>query len=553
MIELPMRCAIYARYSSDLQNDRSIDDQVAKCKLYASRMGIEVHDQHIYSDRAISGASMVGRSGFIALLNAAAHRPRPFDLVIADDTSRLSRKAGEVQDIFEQLRFYGIGVYLVSQDIDSRKQDSYLTAGVHGLIDSQYRRDLGQKTLRGMVGQALRGNNPGGRLYGYSSIPVFDESGVRDRRTGQPRMLGARLEVLPEQAEIVVDIFELYLSGLSCRDIAFQLNAKRVEPPHNLRQLSRGSGKAAWLPTTIYLMLQNPRYTGDWSFNRFGWVTNPKTRQRRRMAKPSEDWQINLQPQLKIVDKSTFHAVQLRIQERKNGPHKRRTGAPSSFLLSGLMRCHECGSSYVVINGSNRNRVVFGCCTHHKRGPSACTNSFKVVKAEIELAILNDIQQNLLNPAFLSALVNKANSSLKSKLKKLSQGSDDLVKKRADLCKRLGNVVDAISENGPSSNLNAKLREIESEIANSDALYEALSGAYSYERLKLDKKHVAGWIVRLKGRLESDVIGAKAQLMSLVGEFTLTPEMIEGVKYLRIDGQASISGLLAVASGEDSN
>ena len=367
-----MRYAIYARYSSDLQNDRSIEDQIGKCRVYIDRSGGTLDEKYVYSDRAISGVSMTGRAGLIALMNTAAQKPRPFDLVVADDTSRLSRKMGEVQDLFDQLRFYGIGVYLVSQDIDSRKQNSYLSAGVHGLIDSQYRRDLAQKTLRGMAGQALRGYNAGGRLYGFRSIREFDPSGVIDRKTGQPKLLGARLEINPEQAEVVKGIFELYLSGLSCRDIACQLSARGTEPPHNSRQLARGSGKAAWLPNTIYLMLQNAKYTGDWSFNRMGWALNPQTKQRRRVAKTPDEWQQNFQPHLAFIDRVTFGAVQKKVLERKNGPGNRRIGAPSSFLLSGLMRCHECGGSYVVVNGTNRNKIVFGCCTHHKRGLAGC-------------------------------------------------------------------------------------------------------------------------------------------------------------------------------------
>ena len=542
-----MRYAIYARYSSDLQNDRSIDDQIGICRVHIARSAGTVDEKHIYSDRAISGVSMTGRAGLMALLNAAAQKPRPFDFVLADDTSRLSRKMGEVQDLFDQLRFYGISVYLVSQDIDSRKENAYLSAGVHGLIDSQYRRDLAQKTLRGMAGQALRGYNAGGRLYGYRSVREFDPGGVIDRKTGQPKLLGARLEIHLEQAEVVKVIFELYLAGLSCRDIACQLNTRGTEPPHNSRQLARGAGKAAWLPNTIYLLLQNAKYAGDWSFNRMGWAVNPQTKQRRRIAKKPDEWQQNYQPHLTIIDKESFWAVQKKVLERKNGPSKRRTGAPSSFLLSGLMRCHECGGSYVVVNGTNRNKIVFGCCTHHKRGPVACSNDYKVTKDEIEAVILRHIQSDLLDPAILSALVRKVNKKLKAKLDKLQRSSGNLAEQRASLRRQLSNLVDAIAENGSSPALLTKLREIEAETATLDAQAQALARGYSYERLQVDEKYVAGWVERLKDRLAVDVMGAKAQLMSLIGEFTLTPEMREDVKCLRIDGRASVAGLLAVA------
>jgi hypothetical protein len=34
--------AIYARFSTDLQNERSIEDQVSLCRNYATREGLEV-------------------------------------------------------------------------------------------------------------------------------------------------------------------------------------------------------------------------------------------------------------------------------------------------------------------------------------------------------------------------------------------------------------------------------------------------------------------------------------------------------------------------------
>jgi site-specific DNA recombinase len=57
----PGRAAIYARFSSDLQRDRSIDDQVALCREYAARNGYEV--VAIFEDRALTGASIKLRAG----------------------------------------------------------------------------------------------------------------------------------------------------------------------------------------------------------------------------------------------------------------------------------------------------------------------------------------------------------------------------------------------------------------------------------------------------------------------------------------------------------
>ena len=73
-----MRIAVYARYSSDLQRETSIEDQLAVASRYAEDRGWIVLKNHIYTDAAISGASIQGRAGIQRLLSSAAGRP-PLD------------------------------------------------------------------------------------------------------------------------------------------------------------------------------------------------------------------------------------------------------------------------------------------------------------------------------------------------------------------------------------------------------------------------------------------------------------------------------------------
>ena len=71
-----IRVACYARYSSDLQRETSIEDQLAVAKRYAEERGWKVLKDHIYTDAAVSGASIQGRAGVQRLLSSAAQRPR---------------------------------------------------------------------------------------------------------------------------------------------------------------------------------------------------------------------------------------------------------------------------------------------------------------------------------------------------------------------------------------------------------------------------------------------------------------------------------------------
>ena len=86
-----MRAAIYARYSSDLQRDTSLEDQVAVATRYATERTWTILKEHIYSDAGISGASMEKRPRVQRMLAEAARTPKPFDVLLVDDSSRVAR------------------------------------------------------------------------------------------------------------------------------------------------------------------------------------------------------------------------------------------------------------------------------------------------------------------------------------------------------------------------------------------------------------------------------------------------------------------------------
>ena len=82
-----IRAAVYVRYSSDRQKDRSIDDQIALCRDLCAREGMAVIST--FEDRAISGAGAINRPGFQALMRAA--EARLFNVIVAEDMDRLFR------------------------------------------------------------------------------------------------------------------------------------------------------------------------------------------------------------------------------------------------------------------------------------------------------------------------------------------------------------------------------------------------------------------------------------------------------------------------------
>ncbi len=148
-----MRCAIYARYSSDLQRPSSIEDQVRRCRAHADASGWTVVDKYVVSDEAVSGASTHQRLGLNSIVAAAKAKPRPFDCLLIEDTSRLSRDTSDSLHLTRLLDFYGVKVYSVSQGIDSQQKAARQILALQGIIDEQYLVGLAEKVHRGRRGE----------------------------------------------------------------------------------------------------------------------------------------------------------------------------------------------------------------------------------------------------------------------------------------------------------------------------------------------------------------------------------------------------------------
>src|SRR3989338_4265615 len=179
-----MKAAIYARYSSENQSEKSIDDQVRVCKRYCSEHEITVSDEHIYVDEAISG-SLVNRPGLQALEKAAENKE--FEAVVVDDLSRLSRSNHQMLTLVLKFNYYQIKIISVSDGIVTDDENSKLGIQMRGLMNELYLDDLSKKTMRGQEGQKLRGFSAGEKVYGYYSAPVGE---MKLNRKGQAKYDG---------------------------------------------------------------------------------------------------------------------------------------------------------------------------------------------------------------------------------------------------------------------------------------------------------------------------------------------------------------------------
>ncbi len=391
------RCAAYARYSTDKQRIDSIEDQVRKCREYAKRKGFQLLSEHIYTDEAVSGATD-DRPGLRRLLDAALSTPRPFDVILTDDTSRLSRKFSNSLHIFERLQFAGVRVVFVSQGIDTKDEQAEVLMGVHGLVDSLYIRELRAKVVRGMEGRALDGLHTGGRCFGYKNQPV--EHPTRRDSYGRPAITGVRLVVDENEAATVRRIFQLYVEGYSYKRIARLFNYEGVPSPRpQAGRLSR-----SWCHSSIRKILTNSRYRGQVVWGSTRKLRSPESGKRIYRRTERTEWTFVTVPEQRIISDELWRAVERRREQVKHvyGTSKagllRGRAAASPHLFSGLIKCALCGANFAIVSGRGKRRdySTYGCPFNSCRGESVCRNRVRIRADVLETTFLGKLQTEVL-------------------------------------------------------------------------------------------------------------------------------------------------------------
>lgn len=136
------RAAIYARYSTDLQDDKSIADQFALCRAYAKRESYTVVGEH--HDAAKSGASIMGRYGLQDMLVAAY--AGKYDAIIVEHQDRLSRDQEDTHHVYKRLKHHGVKLVEVHGG-----EANALTVGMKAIVAEMHREDNAKKVRRGWL------------------------------------------------------------------------------------------------------------------------------------------------------------------------------------------------------------------------------------------------------------------------------------------------------------------------------------------------------------------------------------------------------------------
>ncbi|MEH6775621.1 MAG: recombinase family protein [Cereibacter changlensis] len=368
------RAAVYARYSTELQDERSIDDQLALCRDYADRNQLIV--VATFEDRAKTSASIFGRDGLARMMEQA--KTRRFDVLIVEALDRLSRDQEDLAHIHKRLSFARIEIRTVHEGI----ADS-VSVGLRGLMGTMFLDALKAKTKRGLAGVIRDGRHAGGQTYGYRPVP------------GEP----GKREIIPHEAETICEIFSAYVSGKSPRTIAGELNDRGISPPRGRRwNASTLNGN----PTRGYGILRNPMYDGRLIWNRVTMVRDPDTGRRVNRENPIENRQEVEAEHLRIVPRELFEAAFARYLKQSAAASSGGLTKAPPRPFSGLIRCACCGSG-MSIHDRYGAAIRIRCSAATESG--SCGNKARYRLDKIEEAIFERLRAQLDRPEYLNEFV----------------------------------------------------------------------------------------------------------------------------------------------------
>ena len=325
------KAVIYARYSSEKQNEQSIEGQVKDCREWAKNNEINILD--IYHDEALTGRTDK-RPAFQKMIQDSKNGK--FEYILVWKMDRFARNRYDSAIYKSQLKKHGVRVVSVKENIADGPEGIILESVLEGMAE-YYSANLSQNVLRGMRQNAEQGKYLGGIVpLGY-------------------KIIDKRYEIDEDNAVIVKRIYELYASNHSMKEICQVLNSSGYKS---------ATGKK-FTYDTVRRILTNKKYMGEF-----------------------ESMGISLSNVIPaIIDNETFDTVQRKINKNKKSPA--RTKSPVNFTLTGKLFCGHCGSSMVGDSGTSSTKAThyYYSCLNRKRKKGCSKNSVR--KEWLESRIVN--------------------------------------------------------------------------------------------------------------------------------------------------------------------
>jgi len=440
------RACIYLRVSTaqQVKHDLSLPDQRRATLAYAERHGLEVVEEYLEPGHS---ARTDRRPKFQEMIAEAMLEPPLFTKIIVYDMSRLFRDEMYYEMYRRQLEQNGVTLASVSENFGDDEMGiaaSRFMAMVNEMNSAATARHVKRTMIANAEANYWNGAMP---PLGYKSV-VVELRGDKEKK---------RLDIDPERADLVRQIFRLYLEGdgkdgpLGIASITRYLNDHGYRTPKKKPFYAGYVGK----------ILSNEAYTGRAWYNR---RQNKTGRER-----PREEWVAITIPQ--IIDPETFQRVQEQLEARSPKRIAPRL-VNSPVLLTGLAKCGACGAQMRRMTGKSGKYAYYTCSARQAGvGTKGCTDC--TINGEaLDEVIIAKLCDELLTPSRVVSLVAEVAKNRSNEAGGAEESLGHLKKQHARDRKRLSNLMDALADGTVDSSamFREKVAEIESDLERLQAL-----------------------------------------------------------------------------------
>ena len=296
---------------------------------------------------------------------------RDVDAVIVHQVDRLSRDIVDLLVTVQSWLRAGIEIY--AGDVGQIESENDIMLVIKGWQGGDERKKIRERSMRGKRAKALAG-----RVVGHR--PPFGYKHARDKN-GKVE----NFEIAEEEAQVVRLIYQWYVDGdeegkrLSIAAIAKRLSEMKIPTPGERRAgYNRTRESGMWNVNEVLIVISDEVYAGVWRFGmRIGGSHN---------LRPPEEWiTVNVPA---IIDRTTWEAAQK--QKSRNKAFAKRN-AKHDYLLSGLLRCGECGSS--MCGGYFGEHCYYSCnrANNHHAGLEKSCKARRIRADAIEVDIWDSV------------------------------------------------------------------------------------------------------------------------------------------------------------------
>ncbi len=385
-----------SREDGDKEESNSVTGQKDLIRDYLSRHG-DLQERGMKIDDGFTGSNFQ-RPAFQEMMGEV--KAGKINCIVVKDLSRFGRNHLEAGEYIERIfPFLGVRFIAINDHYDSlhsQAESDEIIVPFKNLINEAYCRDTSIKIRSQLEIKRQRGDFIGSfAVFGYQKDP------------------SDRHKLVPDEyaADVVRDIFNWKLDGISALDIAARLTASGIPTPMEYKKSLgmrystsfRVKENPVWGAGMVLRILKNPVYIGVLEQGR---VTTPSYKVKRLVQKPREEWAVIENNHEPIIDKFDFATAQrvLAMDTRTS-----QAGQPVE-LFSGLIYCGECGGAMIrktVPYG--KKKYVYYVCANHKEHKACYPHSLRT--EALEILVLEALQahiQEVIDLDNLSKLVDSA-------------------------------------------------------------------------------------------------------------------------------------------------